>query len=116
MAKLGKGSSYEVQSSVPNSKVGLLKWYDNKAESMGSYFVTSRSTDVVKRWDKKEKFYVEMESPEIIRLYNNSMGGVDKQDMLISLFRTFMKSRKWTAHSFDTAYVNSWLEYKLHRC
>lgn len=45
------------------------------------------------------------------------MGGVDKQDMLISLFRTFIKSKKWTlhmvTHSFDMACVNSWLEYKI---
>lgn len=44
------------------------------------------------------------------------MGGVDKHDMLVSLFRTFIKSKKWTlrmmAHSFDMASTNSWLEYK----
>lgn len=45
------------------------------------------------------------------------MGGVDKHDMLVSLFRIFFKSKKWTlrmmAHSFDMACKNSWLEYKM---
>lgn len=94
MAKLGKGSSFEVRSSVPNSKVGLLKWFNNKTVVMGPNFVTSGTPDVVQRWDKKEKHYIEVDRPEIIRRYNKSMGGVDKQDMLTSIFRTFLKSKK----------------------
>lgn len=107
MAKLGRGSSFEIRSSVPNSKVGLLKWFDNKAVAMGSNFDISGIPDVVQRWNKKEKCYVEVDRPEIIRRYNKSMGGVDKQDMLISFFRTFIRSKKWTlhmvTHSFDMA-------------
>jgi len=52
-----------------------------------------------------------------VKLYNQSIGGVDKHDQLVSFFRTFMKSRKWTSrmvtHAFDMATVNSWLEYKM---
>ncbi|CAI6372531.1 unnamed protein product [Macrosiphum euphorbiae] len=55
--------------------------------------------------------------PEIVKCYNQSMGGVNKHDQLVSFFRTFIKSRKWTlrmiTHAFDMACVNSWLEYKL---
>ena len=43
------------------------------------------------------------------------MGGVDKLDMLISLYRIFLKSRKWTLrmlfHAIDLPCANSWLEY-----
>lgn len=66
MAKLERGSSFEIRSSVPNSKVGLLKWFDNKAVAMGSNFVTSGIPNVVQRWNKKEKCYVEVDMPEII--------------------------------------------------
>jgi hypothetical protein len=45
------------------------------------------------------------------------MGGVEKHDQLISFFKTFIKSRKWTlwmvTHAFNMAIVNSWLEYKM---
>lgn len=45
------------------------------------------------------------------------MGVVDKHDQLVSFFRTFIKSKKWTmrmvTHAFDMATVNSWLEYKM---
>lgn len=45
------------------------------------------------------------------------MGGVDKHDMLISLYRTHIKSNKWTlrlvTHAFDMATTISWLEYSI---
>eukprot|EP00102_Acyrthosiphon_pisum_P021760 XP_016658970.1 PREDICTED: piggyBac transposable element-derived protein 3-like isoform X2 [Acyrthosiphon pisum] len=66
---------------------------------------------------KKKKKYILINRPEIVKLYNQSMGGVDKHDQLVSYFRTFIKSRKWTlrmvTHAFDMATVNSWLEYKM---
>lgn len=49
MVKLGRGSSFEVRTSVLNSKVGLLKWFDNKSVSMGSNFVISGNPDLGKR-------------------------------------------------------------------
>lgn len=58
-----------------------------------------------------------IDRPEVITNYNASMGGIDKQDMLISLYRTEIKSKKWTlrliTHEFDIAVTNSWLEYRL---
>ncbi|KAM3625846.1 uncharacterized protein V6R79_018497 [Siganus canaliculatus] len=54
---------------------------------------------------------------EVVRLYNEAMGGVDLLDQLISLYRTEIRSKKWTlrmiTHAFDLAVVNSWLEYRL---
>ncbi|CAI6372765.1 unnamed protein product [Macrosiphum euphorbiae] len=44
------------------------------------------------------------------------MGGVDKHDQMVSYYRTFLKSKKWTLralfHVFDMTVVNCWLEYK----
>lgn len=58
-----------------------------------------------------------LERLEIIKLYNKSMGGGDLHDQLISNFRIFIKSRKWTlrkvTHSFDMACTNSWMEYRI---
>ncbi|XP_015377550.1 PREDICTED: piggyBac transposable element-derived protein 3-like [Diuraphis noxia] len=114
---MGRGTTFEVSSDIPNSNIGLVKWYDNKPVSLGSNFITSGTPDEVSRYCKKEKRYISIKRPEIVKLYNQSMGGVDKYDQLISFFRTFMKSRKWTlrmvTHAFDMACVNSWLEYKM---
>lgn len=117
LSKMGRGTTFEVSSDIPNSNIGLVKWYDNKPVSLGSNFITSGTPDEVSRYCKKEKRYISINRPEIVKLYNQSMGGVDKYDQLISFFRTFMKSRKWTlrmvTHAFDMACVNSWLEYKM---
>lgn len=44
------------------------------------------------------------------------MGGVDKMDVLLSLYRISIRSRKWTFTIFDhfiyLAVCNSWLEHK----
>ncbi|KAJ8953511.1 hypothetical protein NQ318_023634 [Aromia moschata] len=70
---------------------------------MASNFIGVGNTDKVRR-------------PEIIKKYNASMGGVDKVDFLIGLYRIFIRSRKWTLrlifHAIDMAICNSWLEYR----
>lgn len=80
-----------------------------------SNFITSGEVEMIKRWDKKNKIYVEIERPEIITLYNKSMGGVDKIDQLVSTYRTFIKSKKWTlrliVHAFDLVVANCWIQY-----
>ena len=44
------------------------------------------------------------------------MGGVDKSDFLIALYRTFIRSKKWTLrvifHYFNLGVINAWLEYQ----
>lgn len=75
MSQLGRGSSFDISSAKPDSNVGMLKWYDSKSVVLATNYVTSGTPDVVKRWNKKEKVYEEVERPEIIRNYNTSMGG-----------------------------------------
>lgn len=112
ISNLGRGTSFEITSKLG---ISLLKWYDNKPINMGSNFITSGTPEYVKRWDKKNKEFVHIERPEVIKLYNKSMGGVDKHDQLVSYYRMHMKSKKWTLrmifHAFDMAVANCWLEY-----
>jgi len=112
ISNLGRGNSFEITSKLG---ISLLKWYDNKPINMGSNFITSGAPEYVKRWDKKNKEFVHIERPEVIKLYNKSMGGVDKHDQLVSYYRMHMKSKKWTLrmifHAFDMAVANCWLEY-----
>ncbi len=46
------------------------------------------------------------------------MGGVDLSDMLIELYRTDIRSKKWymriVYYCFDLAVVNAWLLYRRH--
>lgn len=116
--KMGRGTTFEVSSDVPYSNIGLVKRYDNKPVLLGSNSITSGTPDKISRYDIKERKYILINRPEIVKLYNQSMRGVEKHDQLISFIRTFMKSRKiWTlrmfTHAFDMPTVNSWLKYKM---
>lgn len=59
-----------------------------------------------------------IDRPEVITNCNASIGGVDKEDILISLYRPKIKLKKWTikliAPAFDIAVTNSSLEYKYN--
>ncbi|XP_050065242.1 piggyBac transposable element-derived protein 3-like [Aphis gossypii] len=115
MKKMGRGTTFEISSDIPDVNLGLVKWYDNKPINLCSNVVASGKVDTIKRWDRINKKYVYIDQPEIVGHYNNTMGGVDKHDQLVSLYRCFIKSKKWTlrmvSHAFEMAVSNSWLEY-----
>ena len=49
----------------------------------------------VDRRDRKEKELVVVPRPKSVEVYNRFMGGVDKADMFLSLYRTKLRTRKW---------------------
>lgn len=113
MKKKGRGSS---AIAVSNDGIILTKWYDNKSVLTASNFVGIGQMDSCRRWDKIRKEYVNIPRPEAVKCYNSNMGGVDKLDFLLSIYRSYVRSRKWTVrmitHAIDLASVNSWIEYK----
>lgn len=117
MVKRGRGYSDSVVSN--DDKIVVVKWQDNKSVHLASNFVGIGDTDTAKRWDKKQKKYVDVNRPDIISQYNNGMGGVDLFDQLISYYRVFIRSKKWTLrvifHFMDFVVCASWLEYRKDR-
>lgn len=94
----------------------ITKWYDNKPVMVASNFIAEGNITNCRRWDKTTKKYIMVPCPECVTLYNTNMGGVDKLDFLLSIYRSYRRSRKWTVrmitHAIDMALANSWLEYK----
>lgn len=111
----GRGACDEIRDAANN--VTLVSWFDNSLVTVASNFIASGIPKEVRRWNRKTKEYVNVEMPEVIHWYNSNMGGVDKLDQMISYYRTFIKSKKWTlrmiCHGLDLAIVNSWLEYRM---
>jgi hypothetical protein len=60
---------------------------DSKPIHIASNFIGSGKLQSTERWDKKEKKFVDVQLPEVISLYNKSMGGVDLFDQYISYYR-----------------------------
>ncbi|KAM3965016.1 piggyBac transposable element-derived protein 3-like [Aphomia sociella] len=94
----------------------LVKWKDNKAVLTASNCTGGTLKDIVKRYDKSAKCYIDVDAPKIVTSYNAFMGGVDILDQSMEYYRTYMKTRKWTLkvilHFMDLAIVNAWRLYK----
>lgn len=113
MKKRGRGSADEVAS----GSVTCVKWYDNKCVSLASNYLGIGKCDKASRYDKSKNKTIEISRPEIVRNYNTYMGGVDLLNQMISYYRIYIRSKKWTlrviTHFIDFALVNSWIEYKI---
>ena len=96
--------------------VVVIPWYDNKTVlTMSNYFGKAPVTQC-QRWDKKNKETISIDRPASVTVYNKFMGGVDKSDMMLALYRTRYWTRKWyqriVTQLFSQACVNSWV---IHR-
>lgn len=73
----------------------LVKWLDNKCALLGSTFTGIEPVTWLKRYSKSDKKKVAVPCPSIIRQYNKHMGGVDKANSLLGLYRTPSRARRW---------------------
>ena len=111
LKKEGCGS-YDYRTDMGSGLV-VKKWFDSKYVYMCSTIVNLTETTEVKRWIRSARKYINVQCPEIVREYNKSMGGLDLSDILISLYRTQVKTKRWYIkvlfHCVDIANVNAWL-------
>ena len=117
LKKEGRGSfDYRIDM---NSTLRVVKWHDNKAVTVASTFGGVGASSTEKRWDTKSKDHVDISYPDTIRDYNQSMGGADLSDMLITLYRVHIQTRKrWylkiITHCLNICSVNTWLLYRRY--
>lgn len=99
-----------------DGQVAVTKWFDNKPVNMISSMHAAETTDDCRRYDRKQKRYLMVQRPEVVKEYNCNMGGVDLTDRLLAVCPARARTRKWTvrftAHMIDLAIVNSWIKYR----
>ena len=92
-----------------------MKWFDNKPVHITANHGTAEILNKVRRWNGQAKKHVLVDCPDTVKRYNSAMGGVDFADMLISLYRTPYKTRRWylrvVVHLLDVCKVNAWILY-----
>ena len=102
-----------------NSCVSVTKWFDNKCVQIITNYCNPDSVGKVRRWDRQKRQFIETDCPTVTEKYNKSMDGVDLSYMLISLYRTPIKTNgrylKVLFHCVDVAKLNAWLVYR-RRC
>lgn len=101
---------------VEDENIIVCKWNDNNVVTIASNATSPLPTLQVKRYSQKEKKSILIPQPFMIKKYNENMGGVDRADQNISLYRIGIRSKKWYfslfSHCLDMAEHNAW---QLHK-
>ncbi|CAH1958842.1 unnamed protein product [Acanthoscelides obtectus] len=99
-----------------NENIFAVKWFDNKTVHVVSTYIGLQPIENVKRWSSSEKKFIDLPQPYAIQIYNKYMGGVDLNDMLVSLYRIKIGVRRYYLriiyHLIDICIVNAWLLYR----
>lgn len=92
-------------------------WFDNRRVVLTiSNFAGKDPVSNANRYGRKNKKNIQIPSPASIEIYNKFMGGLDKADMFLSLYRTKLRTRKWyhriAIHLIQLGLINSYVIYK----
>lgn len=115
MLKKKSRGTFEYVTSEDNS-IMLCKWHDNNVVTVASNYNKVYPLNEVKRFSQKEKKYIFVAQPNLVKYYNENMGGVDRADQNISLYRTSIRGKKWyfplICHCLDMCVQNAWHLYR----
>lgn len=114
MKKRGRGTlDYKTEK---DKNIIIAKWNDNSIVTVASNVCGVQPMQQVKRYSQHEKKHVLIPQPNLINLYNKKMGGVDRFDQNVSLYRIQIRGKKWyfplISDCIDSAEQNAW---QLHR-
>lgn len=90
----------------------LVAWRDSKAVYLASNKYTGDINHNCKRFDRVKRASVQVPIPDMIRAYNEFMGGVDLLDAMVAVYRVLFRIKKWWfcfyAWSLSVSAVNAW--------
>jgi len=99
-----------------DENIVVCRWNDNSVVTLASTSCAVQPIHSVSRYSQKLKKNVNITQPHIVKCYNENMGGVDRSDQNISLYRISIRGKKWyfalLAQCIDVAEQNSW---QLHK-
>lgn len=117
-----RGYSTEYVANASGIDVNVVLWKDTKCVRLASTYVGIKPflrtnpnyhPQKAARYDRKEKTFVEIDCPQIIREYNSHMGGVDLMDGLMGRYHIEIKSqdvmKRLFYHMIDMTIVNAYI-------
>ncbi|XP_050503041.1 piggyBac transposable element-derived protein 1-like [Diabrotica virgifera virgifera] len=125
IAKEKRGYSIEYVGCSQGVDITTVLWNDNKPVRLMSSYVgiepfarTNPNISQAKapRYVRKEKTFVEVDVPQIIKEYNRRMGGVDSMDSIMGRYHIRAKTRdamtRLFYHLVDMAATNAYFLYR----
>lgn len=126
----GRSCSFELSTRVSirgrqNLKKKVQGSFDFRTETQNNiqacpadiFILGSWTLNNVQRWWVAERKYIEVPKPHVVAEYNQHMGGVDLNDMLILLYRMDIGTKNYYFHIFyrliHICIVNAWLLYRM---
>ena len=96
---------------VSAQEIVYFTWRDNKPVHIISNFHDAEQTMILRR--QRDGSQLEFPCPTAVKDYNSYMGGIDKDNMLCSIYGAGRKSKKWwhriffglVSHTLCNAYV-----------
>ena len=99
-----------------NSNIISVKWYDNKAVTLISSFVGIDPIAEISRYDFSVHEKFAFNQPNVVKVYSTFMGGVDKLDMVCSLYKQTIRSQRLYVYiwlpSIIITVANAWILYR----
>ncbi|KRY27152.1 putative piggyBac transposable element-derived protein 3 [Trichinella spiralis] len=95
----------------------VRRWNDNTAVTISSNYYTHFPVGTIKRFSRTVKKHVDVAEPNIIRQYNQFMGGVHVMDKMLPSYGPKIKKWWWNlfSHALNMAVVAAWkLHIELH--
>ena len=93
MKKQTRGHSHSLVDTTSNLMV--CSWHDNNVVSVASNCHSVEPQAEAKRWSAKERKSIQVPQPNVLRMYNQYMGGVDQLDQNIGVYRISIRKRRW---------------------
>lgn len=111
-----RGTIAHCKTNVRGTDIVAVIWKDTKVVSLLSTFASVDPVVKVSQFDRKQKKRINVDCPNVVKVYNKHMGGVDLLYGLLGRHKIKMQSRKWYMrvfhHLIDVTVVNSWLLHK----
>lgn len=115
MKKKPRGE-YDYRSDTASGLI-VVRWNDNSIVNVASNYLGVQPLTNVNRWSSALKKRISVQQPALITQYNRGMGGTDRMDQNLNLYRTSIRNKKWWwslfAFAVDSAVCNAWY---LYRC
>ncbi|KAL8585552.1 hypothetical protein ACOMHN_046212 [Nucella lapillus] len=98
------------------SNILVVQWNDNSVVTVATNCDRVMPLARVRRWARAQRQFVQIEQTDLIKVYNTTMGGVDRADQNINTYRITMRTKKWWwpffAHALELVMQNAWLLYR----